>query len=412
MPPFAHRYRRFTFNLLKIFRENVCFLMTTMCSSIVVFMIYVHIKSRYLDDTDNYMPYGNDEVPDVFHLPEAFKLDYAKMEKEFKIYMYPDHGDYHTSGKLTGKYASEGHFFRNLRESRFLTSDPNQAHLFFIPISCQKMRGKGLSYENMTSVVKNYVESLIIKFPYWNRTSGSDHFFVTCHDIGVNATKQVPFLVKNSIRGVCLPRYDSEYIPHKDFAVPQVLLPYTHPAGGSDLQQRTTLAFWAGRCDSDLRNELAMRWGNDTEFDIQNYQINPKTKGRIVYTEKLYRAKFCLCPRGSRFDTGSRIASSIHYGCVPVIMSRYHDLPFIDILDWRKFSVILDESDLQQLKDILKYITDERLTTLHENLVKVQKHFIWNTPPVSYDAFHMVMYDLWLRRHVINHRIRSHDISG
>ncbi|KAL4306824.1 hypothetical protein AHAS_Ahas16G0216900 [Arachis hypogaea] len=64
---------------------------------------------------------------------------------KFKVCIYSD-GDpktfYQTPRKLTGKYASEGYFFQNIRESRFQTLDPDQAHLFFIPISCHKMRDK------------------------------------------------------------------------------------------------------------------------------------------------------------------------------------------------------------------------------------------------------------------------------
>ncbi|RYR14646.1 hypothetical protein Ahy_B04g071303 [Arachis hypogaea] len=81
----------------------------------------------------------------VFHSSEAFKLDYEKMEKELRVFVYPD-GDpetyFHTPRKVTGKYSSEGYFFKNIKESRFFTADSLQAHLFFIPISCHKMRGK------------------------------------------------------------------------------------------------------------------------------------------------------------------------------------------------------------------------------------------------------------------------------
>ncbi|KAJ6366396.1 hypothetical protein OIU77_002890 [Salix suchowensis] len=31
--------------------------------------------------------------------------------------------------------------------------------------------------------VEDFVKSLISKYPYWNRTLGADHFFVTCADI-------------------------------------------------------------------------------------------------------------------------------------------------------------------------------------------------------------------------------------
>lgn len=96
-------------------------------------------NDKCLDDDD-------DEISsDLYHLPKIFKWNYKEMEKNFKVFIYPD-GDpntfYQTPRKLTGKYASEGYFFQNIRESRFRTEDPDQAHLFFIPISCHKMRGK------------------------------------------------------------------------------------------------------------------------------------------------------------------------------------------------------------------------------------------------------------------------------
>lgn len=90
---------------------------------------------------------------------------------------------------------------------------------------------QGLSYENMTRTVQFYVESLIFKYPFWNRSLGADHFFVTCHDISLKATVGVPHLVKNSIRVVCSPRDDDDgYIPHKDFSFPQILQPFSLPA--------------------------------------------------------------------------------------------------------------------------------------------------------------------------------------
>lgn len=347
---------------------------------------------------------GSDGFTDVYHVPEVFKLNYAAMERRFKVFIYPD-GDpktfYQTPRKLTGKYASEGYFFQNIRESKFRTEDPDEADLFFIPISCHKMRGKGTSYENMTTIVQNYVDGLISKYPYWNRTLGADHFFVTCHDVGVRATEGLPLLVKNSIRAVCSPSYDVGFIPHKDIALPQVLQPFALPRGGDDIENRTTLGFWAGHRNSRIRVILARTWENDTELDISNNRINRAT-GHLVYQKRFYRTKFCICPGGSQVNS-ARIADSIHYGCIPVILSNYYDLPFNDILDWKKFAVILKEKDVYDLKQILKDISHEQFVTLHNNLVKIQKHFQWNTPPIPYDAFHMVMYDLWLRHSVIKY---------
>ncbi|GER25799.1 exostosin family protein [Striga asiatica] len=166
--------------------------------------------------------------------------------------------------------------------------DPDRADLFFIPISCHKMRGKGISYENMTVIVQNYVESLMNKYPYWNRTLGADHFFVTCHDVGMRATE--------------------------DVALPQVLQPFALPAGGNDIENRTSLGFWAGHRNSKIRVILALVLENDTELDISNNRINRAT-GHLVYHKRFYRTKFCICPGGSQVNS-ARVAYSFHYGCI------------------------------------------------------------------------------------------------
>ncbi|KAJ6733781.1 EXOSTOSIN HEPARAN SULFATE GLYCOSYLTRANSFERASE -RELATED [Salix koriyanagi] len=125
--------------------------------------------------------------------------------------------------------------------------------------------------------------------------------------------------------------------------------PFALPAGGNNLKNRTVLAFWAGRCSSDIRDELIQSWQNDTDLDIQNKRADVRnTKGRIVYQEKFLRSRFCICP-GAPHVHGARIAEAIHYGCVPVILSDYSVLPFNDILDWRKFSVVIKEKDVHQL---------------------------------------------------------------
>ncbi|KAF9603301.1 hypothetical protein IFM89_034650 [Coptis chinensis] len=198
-------------------------------------------------------------LSDLYHSPQVFKLNYEEMEKKFKVYIYPD-GDpntfYQTPRKLTGKYSSEGYFFQNIRESMFTTNDPDEAHLFFIPISAHKMRGKGTSYENMTVIVDGYVKLLMRKYPYWNRTLGADHFFVTCHDVGVRATEGVEYLVKNSIRVVCSPSYNVGFIPHKDVALPQVLQPFPLPRGGNDLEKRKIGLKGSLLLQRDLRTSL------------------------------------------------------------------------------------------------------------------------------------------------------------
>ncbi|BAS98782.1 Os06g0638300, partial [Oryza sativa Japonica Group] len=98
-----------------------------------------------LSDAQSFSPNPAAAASEVYHSPAVFSAGYAEMERSFRVFVYPD-GDpgtfYQTPRKLTGKYASEGYFFQNIRESRFRTDDLEKAHLFFVPISPHKMRGK------------------------------------------------------------------------------------------------------------------------------------------------------------------------------------------------------------------------------------------------------------------------------
>lgn len=105
----------------------------------------------------------------IYHSADVFRRDLKEMEAKFKVYVYPD-GDpetyFQTPRKLTGKYASEGYFFQNLRESRFVTNDSATADLFFLPISCHKMRGKvsfcGRSNSSCQSLIINHGHRIVM----------------------------------------------------------------------------------------------------------------------------------------------------------------------------------------------------------------------------------------------------------
>ncbi|XP_024522746.1 probable glycosyltransferase At5g03795 [Selaginella moellendorffii] len=324
---------------------------------------------------------------EIFHVADVFQEDYEQMEQQLKVFVYPDPVVY---TKLAGKYASEGYFFRNLMESRFVTTDPEKAQLFFVPISCARLREEGLDHDEISDNVASFVESVIAKFPYWNRTMGADHFFVTCHEIGTRATSKVAHLVKNSIRVVCASSYSGPFIPHKDVALPQILQPFPSPRGGDDTEKRETLGFWAGPANSKTRILLTKTWQEDSDMVISTKHVG---------MQQFYRSKFCICPSGTRVST-ARIVESIHFGCVPVILSDHYDLPFNDVLDWRKFAVILPEQDAGTLKDALELAP---YATLHRNLLQAQAHFEWHSPPIKYDTFHMVMYELWLRHSTVRY---------
>lgn len=96
---------------------------------------------------------------------------------------------------------------------------------------------------------------------------------------------------------------------------------------------------------------------------------------------------------------------AIWFGCVPVILADYYHLPLQGLLDWNVFSVIIPESQVDDLKKILLAISQERISEMQKALRQVYGHLTWNDPPRPYDAFNSVLFSLWQHRHVLRYKV-------
>ncbi|KAI7746247.1 hypothetical protein M8C21_000412 [Ambrosia artemisiifolia] len=340
-------------------------------------------------------------VKEVYHEKDIFLENYNQMNKTMKIYIYP-----HTKtdpfaniflpvnqGSPGGNYASESYFKIALSMSHFVTQDPSEADLFFLPFSIASMRhDKRIGVGGIKTFIKDYIFNISHKYPFWNRTGGADHFYVACHSIGRTAMEEAPEVRINAIQVVCSSSYFLQgYTAHKDASIPQIwprpgVRPTRHPS------KREMLAFYAGAMNSRVRESLVKTWINDSEIGVH------QTRLKTPYSESLLGSKFCIHAKGFEVNT-ARIGDAIYYGCVPVVLADHYDLPFADILDWNSFSVVVSTQDIEFLKRILNKIVDsDEYMKLQQNVVQVQKHFQWNQIPVDFDTFYMVMYELWVRR--------------
>lgn len=111
------------------------------------------------------------------------------MEKTLKVYVYKDGAKpiFHKP-PIKGIYASEGWFMRSMERNRhFVVKDPKKAHLFYLPYSSRNLEltlyvPDSKNKRDLSLFLKNYVNSIASRYPFWNRTHGSDHFLVACHD--------------------------------------------------------------------------------------------------------------------------------------------------------------------------------------------------------------------------------------
>ncbi|XP_034694820.1 probable glycosyltransferase At5g03795 isoform X1 [Vitis riparia] len=336
---------------------------------------------------------------EVFHDRNLFVEDYKEMNRSFKIYCYPHKRDDPFANALLpvdfepgGNYASESYFKKVLMKSHFITKDPSKADLFFLPFSIARLRhDPRVGVGGIQDFIRDYIFNISQNYPYWNQTGGADHFYVACHSIGRSAMEKADEVKLNAIQVVCSSSYFlSGYIAHKDASLPQI---WPRQGDPPDLasSERKKLAFFAGSINSPVRERLLQVWRNDSEISVHF--------GRLTtpYADELLGSKFCLHVKGFEINT-ARIADSLYYGCVPVIIANHYDLPFADILNWKSFSIVVATLDIPLLKQVLKGISLDEYLMLQSNVLKVRNHFQWHVSPVDYDAFYMVMYELWLRR--------------
>ncbi|KAL3532218.1 hypothetical protein ACH5RR_005739 [Cinchona calisaya] len=342
---------------------------------------------------------GNYVNNEVFHDRDIFMENYKAMNKSLKIYVYSHRRDHPFANILLpvdfepgGNYASESYFKKVLMSSHFVTKDPSRADLFFLPFSIARLRhDPRVGIHGIQDFIRNYIFNISHEYPYWNRTGGADHFYVACHSVGRFAMEKVIEVKFNAIQVVCSSSYYlSAYVPHKDASLPQIW-----PRGGDHPDfasyERKMLVFFAGSLNSPVRQRLFQAWGNDTEISVQTGQL------KRPYTEELLDSKFCLHVKGFEVNT-ARIGDALYYGCVPVIIANHYDLPFADILNWKSFSVVVATLDIPLLKKILQAISSDEYLMLKNNVFTVRQHFQWHLFPVDYDAFYMVMHELWQRR--------------
>ncbi|ERN00145.1 probable glycosyltransferase At5g03795 [Amborella trichopoda] len=350
-----------------------------------------------------------DLYPPVFRNVSRFKRSYELMERILKVYIYPDgpRPIFHRP-PLKGIYASEGWFMKLMEESKqFVVRDPNKAHLFYLPYSSRQLQlslyvPDSHDMRPLSYFLRDYVNMIAAKYPFWNRSHGSDHFLVACHDWGPYTTKEHDELRQNTIKALCnADLSEGFFVPGKDVSLPETTIRTPkrplRQIGGRPISQRPILAFFAGYMHGRVRPILLKYWG-DKDDDMKIYGPLPnKISTKMTYVQHMKSSKYCICPMG--FEVNSpRIVESIYYECVPIIIADNFVPPFDDVLNWKAFAVFVAEKDIPNLKNILLAIPLRQYISMQNNVKRVQRHFLWHSKPIRFDLFHMILHSIWYNR--------------
>ncbi|KAM7277015.1 hypothetical protein ACFE04_018881 [Oxalis oulophora] len=326
--------------------------------------------------------------------PTTFFKDYKNMVNSFKVFSYTP------STPITHDSTHESRFYDSLLKSSFITQEPEKAHMYFIPTSSH----------DSTRTHARLVAEIRAKFPYWNRALGADHFFLSCSGFSFNSDRNALELKKNSVMVSCFPTQRNMFIPHKDVTLPSFansLAPLS--AGEQSSYDYLGYVGYNWVCESSLVNELT----KNREFIVESQPSDP-----LTYEEMLGNSKFCLFEYSNNASGIFRIGEALRFGCVPVVITDrpINDLPLMDLLRWQDIAVFLGSTqggvNVEAIRQVLtRTWEDGSYDEMRRLGVVAGQHLLWNDSPQPYDAFHMVMYQLWRRRHVIRYTLSESELS-
>lgn len=270
-------------------------------------------------------------------------------------------------------------------------SDPEEADLFYVPffssLSLVVNPIRPVSVLGSESVYSDEeMQDSLIEWlqaqGYWKRNNGWDHVFI-CQD--PNALYKVIDQVKN---GILLVSDFGRLRADQASLVKDVILPYSHrinPFNGEiGVEGRKSLLFFMGnryrKEGGKIRDLLFQVLENEEDVVIKHGAQSRES--RRMATQGMHSSKFCLHPAG---DTPSacRLFDAIVSLCVPVIVSDHIELPFEDVLDYRKFAIFVDSNTAIKpgyLVKMLRRVNSKKILEYQKELKAVKRYFEYEDP--------------------------------
>ena len=296
-------------------------------------------------------------------------------------------------GCSLGQWGTEVLFHRWLQSSSFVTTDPDKADLFYVPIyaTCNIVR-KNLNYTETGKVLYDPLFEYLRRQKYWKQYGGIDHVFLFADGQGFNqwpwfeAVQQsillmvetscptwgTPLERKLDIKS-CFSVWKDIILPgHTDFSRVKKLKNLRKPLG-----ERKLLFSWRGRSSfiheaykkSVTRTEIV-----ETFIDLPGTDVGGFSK---TFFQSKTDSQFCLVPSGTS-PWSNHLYESIIAGCIPVILSDEYQLPFWHRLDWTTFSLKIPEGKIDaELFDYLASIPHQLIVPMYLKVLENSCWFDW-----------------------------------
>lgn len=231
-------------------------------------------------------------------------------------------------------------------------------------------------YGENANILQDYIDEVVKQFP-------NEKFFTVVQYAGgtltsipnskIFASSGTNYCLYNGpgnyTRGERVKHETSEYIP-----IP--LKCDDHDGGGDNKKYKVSFVgrLFTHPCRYDIVDKLK---------NIDGYQIhstgNSGSNDVKLFKDMTFNSIFTLAPRGFG-PTSFRLLEAMQMGSIPIYVGDNHWLPFSDEINWNDISLILDESDIGDLPDLVDSLIDSgKYLEMRENIRKVyDEYFSWN----------------------------------
>lgn len=254
-----------------------------------------------------------------------------------------------------GKYMEE-YFYDYIMKHK----DEIESDLVYIPIFWTNLQ----NHPAFNSQKQNYEFLLSLEFkkmPY-----GTKYFTVVQHDDGPQLRMAEDVLVFGACTGnIPIP------LIYEDTTNKLLIMP-RNPI-------KKNLASFVGTYSThSLRTKMFTLLGRKNNFKFVakgDWTNNIPENLANTFIETTLSSKFCLAPRG--YGRGSfRFFEAMLLDTVPVYFwDDIEWLPYKEIIDYSKFAVSINDTDISKTADILNSISNEKYLSMLEEIKKVRNYF-------------------------------------
>ncbi|WWC90586.1 uncharacterized protein L201_005522 [Kwoniella dendrophila CBS 6074] len=183
--------------------------------------------------------------------------------------------------------------------------------------------------------------------------------------------------------------YDSPcYRPHQDIVIPartcrslDLMEHFQDVQSIKPMREREHLLTWSGTywgTGKSDRLRLTCNRGGAGEKELIKGKGPQSSFENWDYIKDLNNARFCPQPRGIA-GWSPRTTDAIYAGCIPVLIAEGSHYPFVNFLDWSKFSVRITPTELDRIEEILNSIPLYKIEEMQANLITIREAFLYST---------------------------------